>query len=62
MKTSYRLIPASDRKSRILDTLEELRAAKSDLRDKNLGYYAFEVNEQDGKLNMTLLSGWQPKV
>ena len=60
MKTSYRLIRVSDRKARILDTIEELRAAKSDLRNKNIGYYAFEVNEQDGKRNMTLLSGWQP--
>lgn len=62
MKTSYRLIPVSDRKSRIVDTLPELRAATSALRDKNRGYYAYEVSEQDGKRSMTLLSGWQPKV
>lgn len=60
--TSYRLIPFSDRRPRIHDTVEEVRRAAWAMREKNKGYYMYEVTEQDGKRRMTMLGGWNPRV
>jgi len=63
MKTTYRLVPVSDLKPRVLETMEELQAAAKALRKQNKGYCMYMlITEANSRPKVQLLPGWMPKV
>lgn len=61
MKNYYKLIPLCDR-PRLLENHDEAMAATKNMRERNRGFYLYEVTEQDNKKETVFIVGWNPRA